>query len=87
MIICERIVHDFYITETSDVPNEENNTPECADEDETDACKEEEEPEYDWHVTQTCYEEQTVSMDAPKYGFANSKSGVFNRLQVNNSKI
>ena len=38
--------------------------------------------DFDWRVEQTEYVEQPVGFGAPKYGFANQKSGVFERLQV-----
>ncbi|XP_076105320.1 protein SHQ1 homolog [Mytilus galloprovincialis] len=49
--------------------------------DDRQAEKEEEEEEFDWHIEQTPYNEKELSLDCPKYGFANQKSGVFTRLQ------
>ena len=40
------------------------------------------EEEFDWSIEQTPFIEQASPLDAPKYGFANQKSGVFQRLQV-----
>ena len=42
----------------------------------------EEEEEFDWSIEQTPYTEQASPLDAPRYGFASQKSGVFQRLQV-----
>ncbi|XP_045164880.2 protein SHQ1 homolog [Mercenaria mercenaria] len=41
----------------------------------------ENEEEFDWRVDQVPYKEQPTLIGAPKYGFANQKSGVFARLQ------
>ena len=41
-----------------------------------------EEEDINWEVEQVPYEEDTVSLNDPKYGFANQRSGVFKRLQV-----
>ena len=43
---------------------------------------EDQEEEFDWFIEQTPFTEQASPLDAPKYGFANQKSGVFQRLQV-----
>ena len=43
---------------------------------------EEEPEEFDWSIEQTPYTEQASPLDSPRYGFANQKSGVFQRLQV-----
>lgn len=40
------------------------------------------EDEFDWCIEQTPYVEQPLLIGAPRYGFANQKSGVFERLQV-----
>ena len=40
------------------------------------------EEEFDWSIEQTPFIERASPLDAPKYGFANQKSGVFQRLQV-----
>ena len=40
------------------------------------------EEEFDWSIEQTPYTEQASPLDSPRYGFANQKSGVFQRLQV-----
>ncbi|XP_069141108.1 protein SHQ1 homolog isoform X2 [Argopecten irradians] len=37
--------------------------------------------DFDWHVDQKVYVEDKLPMDAPKYGFANTRCGVFKRLQ------
>ncbi|XP_062567775.1 protein SHQ1 homolog, partial [Saccostrea cucullata] len=42
---------------------------------------EEKEEDFDWFVEQKPYKETELSLDGPKYGFANQKSGVFKRLQ------
>ena len=44
--------------------------------------EQEEEVEFDWSIEQTQYTEQASPLDSPRYGFANQKSGVFQRLQV-----
>ena len=44
--------------------------------------EQEEEEEFDWSIEQTPYTEQASPLDCPRYGFANQKSGVFQRLQV-----
>lgn len=38
--------------------------------------------EIDWFIDQHPYEEPKLPLDAPKYGFANQRSGVIDRLQV-----
>lgn len=38
--------------------------------------------DFDWQIEQTPYEESKVSLEAPKYGFANRRSGIWHRLQV-----
>lgn len=48
----------------------------------TDLGEEIEDEEFDWSIEQTPYTEQASPLDASKYGFANQKSGVFQRLQV-----
>ena len=45
--------------------------------------EQDEEEEFDWSIEQTPYTEQASPLDSPRYGFANQKSGVFQRLQVN----
>lgn len=40
-----------------------------------------EEEDIDWHIEQIPYTEPELSLDCPKYGFANQKSGIFSRLQ------
>lgn len=47
----------------------------------------EDEEEFDWHVEQHPFHEEEVSLDAPKYGFANQRSGVFLKLQVKGQNI
>ncbi|XP_061179082.1 protein SHQ1 homolog [Saccostrea echinata] len=42
---------------------------------------EEKEEDFDWYLEQKPYKENELSLDGPKYGFANQKSGVFKRLQ------
>ena len=42
----------------------------------------EEEEEFDWSIEQSPYTEQASPLDSPRYGFANQKSGVFQRLKV-----
>ncbi|XP_033746162.1 protein SHQ1 homolog [Pecten maximus] len=37
--------------------------------------------DFDWHVDQEVYVEEKIPLDAPKYGFANTRCGVFKRLQ------
>ncbi|XP_060078474.1 protein SHQ1 homolog [Ylistrum balloti] len=37
--------------------------------------------DFDWHIDQKVYVEEELPLDAPKYGFGNTKSGVFKRLQ------
>uniref|UniRef100_K1QHE0 Protein SHQ1 homolog n=1 Tax=Magallana gigas TaxID=29159 RepID=K1QHE0_MAGGI len=44
--------------------------------------EEEEEEEFDWHVEQHPYKEKELLLDSQTYGFANQKSGIFKRLQV-----
>ncbi|XP_060565099.1 protein SHQ1 homolog [Ruditapes philippinarum] len=39
--------------------------------------------DFDWRVEQVPYKEQPTLTGAPKYGFANQKSGAFSRLQNN----
>ncbi|KAK3102147.1 hypothetical protein FSP39_009168 [Pinctada imbricata] len=36
---------------------------------------------FDWHIEQHPFQEVAISLDAPKYGFANQRSGVFNILK------
>lgn len=62
------------LIEVIDDGNEHN--PENPDSEE-----EEEEEEFDWHVKQHPFQEEEVLLDAPKYGFANQRSGVFGKLQ------
>jgi hypothetical protein len=53
--------------------------------DEADNDNDDVDEDFDWRVEQVPYKEQPTLTGAPKYGFANQKSGVFSRLQVNNT--
>ena len=44
--------------------------------------EDEEEEEEDWQIEQEPYQEEAVTLNDPKYGFANQRSGIFKRLQV-----
>ena len=41
-----------------------------------------EEAEFDWHIEQEPFSATALPLDAPKYGFANQRCGVLQRLQV-----
>jgi hypothetical protein len=64
-----------------DLSGESNNT-DVDKESEEEVEDEDEEEDIDWHIEQIPYTEPELSLDCPKYGFANQKSGIFSRLQV-----
>ena len=41
-----------------------------------------EETEFDWHIEQEPFSATALPLDGPKYGFANQRCGVLQRLQV-----
>jgi len=61
-------------------PGEPRNQEAEEDQDDND----DDDEDFDWQIEQTLYtdEDTVLKVDAPTYGFANRRSGVFQRLQV-----